>query len=863
MVARHGDYIACSMGRSTCQAGTWGGCIGATLVTKSLSSATLGPGGLRILSTTTLCPDDGGPQCADMCDPNEYTVSVGGPDDVDAAGIVAVGEGGLTLTPFCESFACQFPVDCDSGTTTLQGIVLDPAGINPVYNATVYIPADPSSSLPPFQSGASCGTCDSEPPLDALAVAQTGPDGKFTLTNVPSTDVAPGNPIPLVVAAGKWRREVLLPSVPKCQTTAVDPSNSRLPRNQFDGAGGHADIPKMAIAAATDPVECLLLKMGVDPAEFQSPGAGTRRIDYYTAGAPASLTGNAALMNYDLVILPCEGHEDDTNNQSADNVAAYANAGGRLLTTHFGYTWLATPTNGVANTVNPATGNPNPFYGVANWNLNSRFSYATNTAMIPTTLPGGQAFPKGQAFATWALGVGASSALGAFSISAAHADVASVTAATTPWIEESSSPQPYFFSFDTPVGSGAAGADGSAGACGRVDYSEFHVPETARVAAGATCASDADCGFTATCMQGTIGTCVPQPCTSNANCGGYTCAGGTPGTCSAQCIQDTDCRTEQCVQGSCACTLASDCTSGSCTNGKCVPSSQGCSFTTDCGLAEHCVNATPGSCQNSCSSNAQCTRGELCVSGMCQGCYDGTGCPTNQCLGAIPSRCSSTSFPAMCKPGSLSPEEDALEFMLLDLTSCISPDAVPPPPPMVSDAGAVPEAGTTSEGGSTADGGTAADGGPVEGGSAAVFGYSPATFVEDFASSCPQGTHAIWREIDWQAVIPDTSSIVFSAQTTDPPGDGGPPDFSGTTSVTLATATTSSMFPGDVAYIDTGTLNAPSDAQAMMGAFNTVNPPVISRDVLRLTVTINPTSDRSAAPTLLQWQVKADCLPAE
>src|SRR5579863_10183397 len=98
LVGRHGDYVACSVGRSTCQAGTWGACIGATLVTKSLSSATLGSGGLRILSTTTQCPAAGPMQCVDICDPNLYTVSAGGPEDVDAAGIIAT-EGGITRAP--------------------------------------------------------------------------------------------------------------------------------------------------------------------------------------------------------------------------------------------------------------------------------------------------------------------------------------------------------------------------------------------------------------------------------------------------------------------------------------------------------------------------------------------------------------------------------------------------------------------------------------------------------------------------------------------------------------------------------------------------------------------------------------------
>ena len=127
--------------------------------------------------------------------------------------------------------------------------------------------------------------------------------------------------------------------------------------------------------------------------------------------------------------------------------------------------------------------------------------------------------------------------------------------------------------------------------------------------------------------------------------------------------------------------------------------------------------------------------------------------------------------------------------------------------------------------------------------------------TEDFTASCPSGTHVVWRELDWQASIPATASIVFSVQTANPTKDGGAPSYSGVTSVPVGTATTSTVLPGfDVAYIDT----PPSG-----GAFQKASPPIASANALRLTVTLNPTSTQSAPPTLIQWSIKSDCPPSE
>ncbi|MGA7123660.1 MAG: hypothetical protein WBY94_26385 [Polyangiaceae bacterium] len=842
---RHGDYVTCAMGQAVCKGGQWGACITDTLVSRSIAGAPASASSLHALSTTIACPSTS-PQCADPCDPNPFTLTTSGAGDIDASG-TALEDGGLTLASTCHGMSCQVASGCPSGSpTTLTGAVYDPAGAHPVYDALVYVPADPSGSLPLFSPGSSCDSCAAASAIDAVALARTAADGSFVLPNVPATDVAPGNPIPLVVQMGKWRREVMLSSVPKCTTVAVDPSNSRLPRNQFDGHGGKADIPRMAIATGgQDPVQCLLLKMGLDPAEFQIPG-GNRRIDYYVdsdgagmdfspamAAPPKSaLVGSlATLLNYDLVILPCAGKppNDPTgtypaDDDFADNVSAYANAGGRIFTTHFGFTWLATPANAtvggaqglVASSTNPATGRPNPFFGVANWNLDSH-AYGSATADIDMALPGNQAF------STWLENVGASTTPGELTLTLARHDVDSVKPPAQEWIHDDSAPgEPFYFSFDTPLATGDAGVQ----ACGRVGFADFHVSTAALADPSGTCATDSDCGFTATCSNpGAMGTCAPAPCATSDDCreSGSTCVGAAPSTCSAQpCKSDSDCDSNICNGGACACTGddPQQCSSGVCTGGACVPSSEACARDEQCGSTEACAGGAAGTCMKTCATDGDC-RGEFCVGGSCQGCRAETDCPSRACKGGAPSTCSASSnlFPLACAQSILSPQEAALEFLLLDLTSCgsrsVNPIASPVAAPTV---------------------------------------YEPATFTEDFGSTCPAGTRPIWRELDWQASIPDTASVVFAAQSADPSADGGPPDYGSTMPVELATATTSTALPGfDVALVDTGTT----------GAFNLAIPAVVSRSNLRLTVTMNPTSDSARAPTLIQWQVKADCLAAE
>ena len=358
-----GDYVTCVMGTSICDGTQWGPCVGNRIVAQNYRGHSLTSSGIQLQSTTTACNIPCDPACSKV---------VGQPNtDVDA-GTLTVSDAGIAITATtgtgpgsgpCKGLWCQVNSCQGKPKTSLSGVVYDPAGKNPLYNAYVYIPVDPTVALPAFASGASCDTCSGAGNVSAISLAQTGADGKFTLTNVPA-----GANVALVVQMGKWRRMVTLPTVTACTNNAVDPSNSRLPRNHSDGYNNQADIPKIAIATGNaDPFECLLLKAGIDQNEIQAPGNNTR-VEYYVSnvktstgtsygvdrapgGAPAAstLTSNLPkLKTYDVVLLPCEGAENDTHVADAPNLAAFADVGGRVFTTHYGYSWLATPNNGTA-----------------------------------------------------------------------------------------------------------------------------------------------------------------------------------------------------------------------------------------------------------------------------------------------------------------------------------------------------------------------------------------------------------------------------------------------------------------------------------------------------------------------------------
>jgi hypothetical protein len=114
--------------------------------------------------------------------------------------------------------------------------------------------------------------------------------------------------------------------------------------------------------------------------------------------------------------------------------------------------------------------------------------------------------------------------------------------------------------------------------------------------------------------------------------------------------------------------------------------------------------------------------------------------------------------------------------------------------------------------------------------------YFPATFTRDYQGVCPAGKVVVWRFFDWETVTPADSNIVFKAQeaTTQPGLAGAMPV------VTLGTAS-----------------GAPITTWTGTDVSTLITP---SLSYLRVTITLNPSSDGTQAPTLTAWRQQFDCV---
>src|SRR5688572_21712825 len=347
------------------------------------------------------------------------------------------------------------PAAMGSGcTTTLSGVTRDPAGQLPLYNVVVYVPSEP---LAPLARGATCETCDGNFSGRPIAATVSDAAGNFTLdiTNVPQRQN-----IPLVVQAGKWRRQVTLAAATDCANTPVGIEQSRLPRNRAEG-----DLPRIAVMrAGSDALECLFTKIGVDPAEFAPGGqAGSVELFYSDLANATDDTGRmnyqggvvdlpnvdtlfadyAAMQSYDMVLMSCEGGDDrygPPDLQHRENLQRYANEGGRLFGGHFH--------NGIID--NRELPDDYPQFPPVIEFASGREDIEPQLFTANVNL----GFDKGQALADWLVNVGGSTTRGQIQINDSERTVVSMlNTNAVSWIDADTDDgrAALYYGFPTPV----------------------------------------------------------------------------------------------------------------------------------------------------------------------------------------------------------------------------------------------------------------------------------------------------------------------------------------------------------------------------------------------------------------------------
>jgi hypothetical protein len=373
-----------------------------------------------------------------------------------------------------------------STPTSISGVVYDPAGIRPVYNAFVYAPTKP---LDPIAPGVSCDRCATTLSGAPAAMARTDATGHFKLEGLPA-----GTNVPVVIQIGKWRREIAIPSVAECADTPITDVNlTRLPRNRSEG-----HLPKIAVTTGgSDALDCFIHKIGISDSEF-TLDTGDGRVNLFTGGEPMaggggqgatsfaagfgsggsgtfpfaatpSLWGSPTkLATYDMMLMSCEGSQyPDAKLPYIGNVKGFADAGGRIIASHLQYYWLR---NG-----------PAPWPSTATYLLPQSSVPDPSSATVSTT------FPRGAALADWLVAVGATPTRGSLQLFGTEATVAAVTPPTLGWLTRSV-PAPAtttLLTFDTPVESDAAAQ------CGRVGFVDLHVKNTVSTQVGKDTSSPA------------------------------------------------------------------------------------------------------------------------------------------------------------------------------------------------------------------------------------------------------------------------------------------------------------------------------------------------------------------------------------
>jgi hypothetical protein len=627
-----------------------------------------------------------GANCGFAADGCGGLLDCGGPNACAPAGEYCGGGGpnkcgvGTDAGAGCVNF-CQDQLKNDAcalgSRTRIKGTVYAPNAKLPVPDAVVFIPNQSKTfpyGLPTFQDGigatGTCQQCVLQELGNPLVATKSLADGTFTLDNVP-----PDVEFPLVIQLGRWRRVIMIPPLTACSTTDLTPEQTRFAKKQNEGTQRDS-IPLFAVSTGSvDGLECVLLKLGVDPSEFTNPagvpGGGTGRVRLYqdlntintkpgaridtnTPVTDVALTNSDAnLAQYDAVLFACSGGENDRSDTIDDRVRRYADHGGRVYATHFNYVYLYDRT---------------PWDTTAFWNTDFPKSFASIDARINTS------FPKGATFAQW-LGVPFDNATGRgvgalkstnpplVTIQEARGDAEwPIASSAQTWIMDNVDYPPSFatpifhYTFNTPLSAPAAQQ------CGRVLYSDFHVTvgNTQDLTFPAECGGLNPPALTnqekilayflfdlTSCITPTVD--APPPTCKKLSCADQGIGCGMAGDGCGGTITCTTCPGGQLCQGSPPKCVTPACAPSSCDaqGANCGQVSDGCGHALSCGTCDaglQCGGSGPNRCGGDSCTAKTCKEqdiecgpaGDGCGGPLdCGPCPDGLTCGG----GGVPNKC--------------------------------------------------------------------------------------------------------------------------------------------------------------------------------------------------------------------------------
>jgi hypothetical protein len=824
VVTQDGDYVTCSEGTITCQGGTWGPCIGTHNVFKSV-----GPLGGDI-HTEGLGTSEG---CANTpCDP--YCMDFGGDGGDNAfgldggSGLKSTDAGGWTLVLHeggaCSGLQCSVP-SCNNGqTTTLTGKVYDPAALNPVYNAVVMIP---NGVLQPIPAGVSNAACAGAVLPAAVTYAYSAIDGTFTLTGVPV-----GASVPLIIQIGRWRRVINInTSTLACgQSINLSASNcngtnnyagtanciTRLPRTQSEG-----NIPQIAIATGgLDAMECMLYRMGVSSSEFTDE-SHTGRVHVYNNGGAVLASPYA---NHDLSYLL--GFTCPSSICPSTNITTGITNPSFETGTMSG--WTAIGTNVTASNVEVSQGSWSALLGTTS----SKGGTGTDSISQTFTAPA-----KAVAL-TFSYYTSCNNNKESFT--ATLVDNTKNTNSSTGAVCDSAAWYQGLFSGIVP-GDSYTVTFTNADPDKKAMYTYVDDLEWQTSIQPTSLTNNYDlimlpCNGGAEYNSTTWGGSNDDPGRQNlvnyANVGGriFTSHWGR------EWIE----RTSTALPNGPFPGVASWYTDGATPYGGAADPDTGF-FDTSFTRGQNLANWMKGVTGNGASLQVSPTRFDLLsvTAASKRFVYDwsdnnpnghpnspdsvfdftfDTPLNSNNQVGRamftdmhLANGTPSGTFPSNCptQGSALLTQEDAAEYLLFDLGACVSGSPLPAP------------------------------------------AYQPATFTRDFQGTCAAGNRVVWHYFYWKDATPSDTNITFTALTADTQAQLGS-QFS---AVSLATASGADSCP-----------NGPSCASTFVGV--NVDPKLVaagqqSHSWLRVSMTLNPSSDKATTPTLYAWQQTYDCIASE